>query len=58
MFTRARFLIPKGTTYRHMPRTPTTAKVVESVAPIEFTEHRQVGRHSPIDFGARYSRAH
>lgn len=44
-------LIPKGTTYRHMPSTPTTAKVVESIAPIEFTEHRQIGRHSPIDFG-------
>lgn len=44
-------LIPKGTTYRHMPSTPTTAEVVESVAPIEFTEHQQIGRHSPIDFG-------
>lgn len=44
-------LIPKGTTYRHMPSTSTTAKVIESIAPIEFTEHRQIGRHSPIDFG-------
>ncbi|BAN00840.1 homogentisate 1,2-dioxygenase [Ilumatobacter coccineus] len=44
-------LLPKGTTHRLMPDTETTMLVVESTNPISFTEHQQVGRHSPIDFG-------
>lgn len=44
-------LLPKGVTYRLMPSTPTTSMVVESTDPISFTEHAQIGRHSPFDFG-------
>lgn len=44
-------LLPKGVTYRLMPGSPTTSMVVESTDPISFTEHAQIGRHSPFDFG-------
>ncbi len=44
-------LLPKGTTHRLMPDTATTMLVVESTEPFSFTEHNQIGRHSPIDFG-------
>lgn len=44
-------LLPKGVTYRLMPASITTAFVVESKDEIGFTEHQQIGRHSPFDFG-------
>ena len=42
-------LLQKGVTFRVMPCGPLTAMVVESLTPISLSEHRQVGRHSPID---------
>lgn len=42
--------IPKGITFRHLPATADGYFVVlESCAPIRFTEHAQVGRHAPFD---------
>ena len=43
-------LLPKSTTYRHMPDAgDSLLLVVESPQPIRLTEHEQVGRHTPID---------
>lgn len=43
-------LLPKGTTFRLIPDTEDNVfYVVESVSPIGFTEHTQVGRHVPFD---------
>ncbi len=43
-------LLPKGVTFRHMPRTKDGVfYVTESVEPIRFSEHEQVGRHAPFD---------
>lgn len=44
-------LLPKGVTHRVMPAVPTMSMVIESTDPISFTEHQQIGRHSPFDFG-------
>jgi len=43
-------LIPKGITFRVMPEAGENHMlVVESPAPLSLTEHRQVGRHMPVD---------
>lgn len=43
-------LLPKGTTFRHMPSTPDGVfYVTQSADPIRFSEHEQVGRHVPFD---------
>lgn len=43
-------LLPKGTTFRHMPSTKDGVfYVTESVQPIRFAEHESVGRHVPFD---------
>jgi homogentisate 1,2-dioxygenase len=42
--------IPKGITFRQLPEAGESYCVVlESQAPIGFTEHAQVGRHAPFD---------
>lgn len=43
-------LLPKGTTFRHMPSSDDGVfYITESVEPIRFSEHEQVGRHVPFD---------
>jgi homogentisate 1,2-dioxygenase len=43
-------LIPKGVTFSLVPDAADTHMlVVESPAPLSLTEHRQVGRHMPVD---------
>jgi len=43
-------LLPKGTTFRHLPATEDGVFfVTQSVQPISFSEHEQVGRHVPFD---------
>jgi len=43
-------LLPKGTTFRHMPSTEDGIfYITESIEPIDFAEHKQVGRHMPFD---------
>ncbi len=43
-------LLPKGTTFRHFPESDDGLFfVVESSAPLRFTEHTQIGRHAPFD---------
>jgi homogentisate 1,2-dioxygenase len=43
-------LLPKGTTFRHMPTSDDGIfYVTQSVQPIRFSEHEQVGRHVPFD---------
>lgn len=43
-------LLPKGTTFRHLPTTEDGLfYVTESALPIDFAEHEQVGRHVPFD---------
>lgn len=43
-------LIPKGITFRQVP-SPGDSQllVIESPAPLALTEHKQVGRHMPVD---------
>ena len=43
-------LIPKGVTFRHRPDPgDSLALVVESPAPLALAEHKQTGRHMPVD---------
>jgi homogentisate 1,2-dioxygenase len=42
-------LIPKGITFSVMPGGDSHMLVVETPAPLNLTEHRQVGRHMPVD---------
>lgn len=43
-------LLPKGTTFRHMPSDADGLFfVTESFTPLRFTDHLQVGRHVPFD---------
>jgi homogentisate 1,2-dioxygenase len=43
-------LLPKGTTFRHMPEAgDSLLVVVQSPQPIRLAEHENVGRHTPID---------
>lgn len=42
-------LIPKGITFGVMPDGDSQMLVVETPAPLALTEHRQVGRHMPVD---------
>lgn len=43
-------LLPKGTTFRHMPKSDDGVfYVTQSAQPINFSEHEQVGRHVPFD---------
>jgi len=43
-------LIPKGVTFRHAPAVGDShLLVIESPAPLSLTEHKQTGRHMPVD---------